>query len=107
MTGAKTLTNPAWVKFLLYNNTPTPTIRLALRTFFPDTHHAEIIVRLEGNQPLDAQSRLGGLRAADGGQVPLRQRHHPHHRRPRRCSRTSTTTSRAACSCWAASPRWS
>ena len=56
VTGAKTLTNPAWVKFLLYNNTPTPTIRLPLRTFFPDTHHAEIIVRLKGNQPLDAQS---------------------------------------------------
>ncbi len=56
VTGPKTLTNPAWVKFLLYNNNTTPTIRLALRTFFPDTHHAEIIVRLAGNQPLDAQS---------------------------------------------------
>ena len=56
VTGAKTLTNPAWVKFLLYNNNSSPTIRLALRTFFPDTQHAEIIVRLKGNQPLDAQS---------------------------------------------------
>ncbi len=54
--GPKNLLNPAWVKFLLYNNEPTPTIRLALRTFIPDTTHAEIIVRLDGNQPLDAQS---------------------------------------------------
>jgi uncharacterized protein len=54
--GPKTLLNPEFVKFLLYNNEPTPTIRLALRTFIPDTTHAEIIVRLDGNQPLDDQS---------------------------------------------------
>jgi hydrophobe/amphiphile efflux-3 (HAE3) family protein len=54
--GTKTLTNAEWVKFLLYNNEPTPTIRLVLRTFFPDVHHAEMIVRLDGNQALDAQS---------------------------------------------------
>ncbi|HVN49956.1 MAG TPA: hypothetical protein VMT43_00915, partial [Acidimicrobiales bacterium] len=54
--GTKDLLNPEWVKFLLYNNEPKPTIRLALRTFFPDTTHAELIVRLYGNQPLDAQS---------------------------------------------------
>ncbi len=54
--GPKNLLNPAWVKFLLYNNEPKPTVRLALRTFIPDTTHAEIIVRLDGNQALDAQS---------------------------------------------------
>jgi uncharacterized protein len=54
--GPKSLLNPEWVKFLLYNNQPTPTVRLALRTFIPDTTHAEIIVRLDGNQPLDDQS---------------------------------------------------
>ncbi len=31
-------------------------MRLALRTFFPDKQHAETIVRLKGNQPLDDQS---------------------------------------------------
>ena len=56
MKGPKNLLNPEWVKFLLYNNEPTPTVRLALRTFIPDTTHAEIIVRLDGNQPLDDQS---------------------------------------------------
>ena len=48
------MTNPAWAKFLLFNNSGK--IRLALRTFFPDTHHAQIIVRLNGNQALDEQS---------------------------------------------------
>jgi len=47
-------TNPAWVKFLLFNNSGK--IRLPLQTFFPDTHHAQIIVRLDGNQALDEQS---------------------------------------------------
>ncbi len=52
--GPHDLTNPEWVKFLLYNNSGD--IRLALRTFFPDDTHAQIIVRLNGNQPLDQQS---------------------------------------------------
>jgi uncharacterized protein len=56
VTGDKTLTNPAWVKFLLYNNNPTPTVRLALRTFIPDARHLTIVTRLDGNQALDAQS---------------------------------------------------
>ncbi len=58
VTGAKTLTNPAWIKFLLYNNQQTspPTVRLALRVFIPDAHHLTIVTRLAGNQPLDAQS---------------------------------------------------
>jgi hydrophobe/amphiphile efflux-3 (HAE3) family protein len=54
VTGPKNLLNPEWVKFLLYNNTDE--VRLALRTFFPDRHHAETIVRLDGNQTLDQQS---------------------------------------------------
>lgn len=52
--GPHDLTNPAWVEFLLYNNAGD--IRLPLRTFFPDDTHAQIIVRLDGNQPLDVQS---------------------------------------------------
>ena len=56
VTGPHDTSNPEWVKFLLYNNNPKPTIRKALRTFFPDVHHAQIIVRLHGNQALDDQS---------------------------------------------------
>lgn len=54
VTGAHNLANPDWVKFLLYNNAGE--VRTALRTFIPDKQHAQIIVRLDGNQPLDAQS---------------------------------------------------
>ena len=52
--GVHDLSNPDWVKFLLYNNNGQ--IRKALLTFFPNTAHAELIVRLDGNQPLDEQS---------------------------------------------------
>lgn len=56
--GPHDLSNPEWVKFLLYSNAePTNThVRRALTTFFPDQHHAELIVRLDGNQALDDQS---------------------------------------------------
>lgn len=54
VTGPHDLTNPEWVEFLLYNNAHE--IRTALRTFIPDPHHAQVVVRLRGNQPLDAQS---------------------------------------------------
>ena len=56
ITGPHDTTNPAWIRFLLYNNSRTPTIRKALRTFFPDARHAQVIVRLDGNQALDQQS---------------------------------------------------
>ena len=52
--GPHDMSNPAWIKFLLYNNSGQ--IRKALLTFFPNTTHAELIVRLDGNQPLDEQS---------------------------------------------------
>lgn len=50
--------NPDWVEFLLYTNAGKQAgiIRKALQTFFPDDQHMQLIVRLDGNQPLDAQS---------------------------------------------------
>lgn len=56
--GPHTLDNPDWVEFLLYTNAGPEKgqIRKALTTFFPDEHHAELIVRLDGNQALDDQS---------------------------------------------------
>lgn len=47
------LTNPAWVDFLLHDNTGE--IRKSLRTFFPDDTHAQMIVRLEGNADVETE----------------------------------------------------
>jgi hydrophobe/amphiphile efflux-3 (HAE3) family protein len=49
----RTLDNPEWVKFLLYDNQGQ--IRLALRSFFPDSTHAQVIVRLLGNQSIEQE----------------------------------------------------
>jgi hydrophobe/amphiphile efflux-3 (HAE3) family protein len=43
--------NPEWVKFLLYDNQGQ--IRKALRSFIPDDRHAQVIVRLKGNESID------------------------------------------------------
>lgn len=47
----RTLDNPAWVRFLLYDNQGE--IRKALRPFFPTTTTALAITRLGGNQSID------------------------------------------------------
>ncbi len=49
----RTLNNPEWVKFLLYDNQGQ--VRLALRSFFPDATHAQVIVRLLGNQSIEQE----------------------------------------------------
>ena len=53
------LTNPDYVKFLLYDNQGG--IRKALKPFFPDDTHALMITRLDGNLSIEAE----GV-AADG-----------------------------------------
>ena len=57
--GPHELSNPEWVKFLLYNNDGE--VRKALRPFFPDTTHALAITRLKGNQSIVQE----GAAAAD------------------------------------------
>src|SRR3954453_7627410 len=52
----RTLDNPEWVKFLLYDNTGA--IRKPLRSFFPDSTHAQIITRLLGNESLDEEGAV-------------------------------------------------
>jgi hydrophobe/amphiphile efflux-3 (HAE3) family protein len=47
----QTFDNPDWVKFLLYGNDGH--VRKALRSFMPDERHAQVIVRLRGNQSID------------------------------------------------------
>jgi uncharacterized protein len=69
--GEPVLDNPAWVDFLLYDNTgfslvdgevvePDPAarvVRASLRGFVPDGRHALVAVVLAGNATLDEQSR--------------------------------------------------
>ena len=47
----RTLDNPEWVDFLLFDNQGE--IRVSLRPFFPSPRHAQIVVRLQGNLSLD------------------------------------------------------
>src|ERR1700730_12017719 len=56
--GAQTLDNPSFVRFLLYDEHGA--IRSALKTTFIDRQHALMIVRLQGNDPIE---RMG--QAAD------------------------------------------
>jgi hydrophobe/amphiphile efflux-3 (HAE3) family protein len=51
----RTFENPEWVKFLLYDNQGD--IRKSLRPFFPDTTHAQLVTRLDGNQSLDQEGK--------------------------------------------------
>jgi hypothetical protein len=48
---AQRLDNPEWVKFLLYDNDGE--VRKALRPFFPDDTHAQMITRLPGNLSIE------------------------------------------------------
>lgn len=51
----RTLANPAWVKFLLYDSTGA--VRLSVRPFFPDSAHAQVLVRLRGNLSIADEGR--------------------------------------------------
>ncbi len=49
--GQRTIDNPEWAEFLLFDNQDE--IRLSLRPFFPDPQHAQVIVRLLGNESIE------------------------------------------------------
>lgn len=49
----RNLDNPEWVDFLLRDNEGE--IRLALRSFFPDEQHAQMITRLPGNASIEEE----------------------------------------------------
>ena len=51
--GQRTLQNPEWVKFLLYDNQGK--IRKALRSFILDDRHMQVITRLKGNESIDKE----------------------------------------------------
>jgi uncharacterized protein len=52
----RTMENPDWIDFLLYDNHGA--VRQSLRTFFDDERHASVIVRLPGNLSIDDEGRL-------------------------------------------------
>ncbi|MGH9276235.1 MAG: efflux RND transporter permease subunit, partial [Acidimicrobiales bacterium] len=47
--------DPAWNDFLLHDNQGD--IRKSLRPFFPDEQHAQMVVRLPGNQDIEAEGK--------------------------------------------------
>jgi hydrophobe/amphiphile efflux-3 (HAE3) family protein len=47
--------DPDWNSFLLYDNEGE--IRKALRPFFPDPQHAQMVVRLPGNQDIESEGK--------------------------------------------------
>ncbi|MGZ4133473.1 MAG: MMPL family transporter, partial [Actinomycetota bacterium] len=49
----RTLANPAWVKFLVYDNQGK--VRKALRSFITDDRHVTVITRLQGNESIDKE----------------------------------------------------
>jgi len=49
----RTFENPAWVEFLLFDNRGE--IRKALRPFFPDENHAQLVTRLTGNASIEEE----------------------------------------------------
>jgi hydrophobe/amphiphile efflux-3 (HAE3) family protein len=55
----RTLDNPDWVNLLLYDNQGD--IRISLRPFFPDPQHAQVIVRLLGNEDIETEGAAAQL----------------------------------------------
>ena len=53
--GPKVLSNPEWVKFLIYDNRRP--IRKPLRPFFSDSTHAQMVVRLIGNASIEDEGK--------------------------------------------------
>src|SRR3954447_1178856 len=55
----RTLDNPEWVKFLLYNNEGE--VRKALRSVFVNDHTAQIVTRLPGNASIESEGDASDL----------------------------------------------
>jgi hypothetical protein len=61
-----TMANPAWVKFLLYDNQGH--IRKALTPFFANDHTAEVVTRLRGNESIVKEGNDAEVVAAAASQ---------------------------------------
>ncbi len=68
----RVLTNPKYIDFLLYDNprpgNPTP-IRTPLLPFFPDARHAQMVVRLQGNQSIKDEGKAADFITAAANQM--------------------------------------
>jgi len=64
---ARTLDNPAWVNFILYDNQGK--IRKALLTFIPDNRHVQIVTRLKGNEDIPAEGAAADLVKAKAAEL--------------------------------------
>jgi len=65
----RTLDNPEWVRFLLYDNKGE--IRRSLRPIFPDQTHAQIVVRLKGNASIEVGGAGADLTKQVAGSMQL------------------------------------
>jgi len=54
--GEASLSNPAFVRFLLFNGDGS--LRDAQRTSFPDEHHALLVAQIKGNASIDEQGQV-------------------------------------------------
>jgi uncharacterized protein len=63
----RTLDNPEWVRFLLYDNQDQ--IRVSLLPFFPDPQHAQVIVRLLGNEDIETEGEAASLVQDTAGEL--------------------------------------
>ena len=68
--GQRTLQNPDWVKFLLYDNHGK--IRKALRSFVLDDRHMQVISRLKGNESIDKEGAAAVLVKREAAQLSFR-----------------------------------
>ncbi len=68
----RVLTNPKYIDFLLYDN-PLPSdpkpIRTPLLPFFPDARHAQMVVRLQGNQSIKDEGKAADLITATANKM--------------------------------------
>jgi uncharacterized protein len=65
----RTMDNPEWVKFLLYDNEGQ--IRKAHRSFILDPTHAQIITRLPGNESIEQEGAASDLVRAQAAKLDL------------------------------------
>ena len=71
----KVMSNPEWVKFLLYDN-PTPDgntthVRKALSSFILDDTHAQVIVRIKGNESIEREGAASDLVKAEAAKLKI------------------------------------
>ena len=65
----RTLDNPAWIQFLLYNNEGK--IRKALRSVILDPTHAQIVTRLPGNESITQEGAAARLVQDQGAKLDI------------------------------------